>query len=115
MDKLQRNWGDVSRELNQAIEECKLRPKELASEASIDYFAARRALRSGVKNRTKVAVALCSYFEIDENKCKTGVNGNLLLAYEALDEVWDGTEVHAAFLRGLILSTGPYTIKSKRD
>ena len=101
-------------ELNEKITACKLSAGELSSCSKINYYAARRYLIRGVKKRNNSALKLCTYFNISTEipnimQCK-----ELMKVLETVEDVWDGTTIHAEFIDSLIRSTKSYKVEGRR-
>lgn len=92
---------------------CRLPPGELAKRAGIGYYAARRFLQHGVKNRTAAALKLCDFFEIPVDITQKVQNPGERLS-RILRETWDGSDDHAKLLAKLISSTKPFKITHRR-
>lgn len=114
MKKVQRNWECIRAELNDKISACKLNAKDLSCCANIDYYAARRYLKNGAKNRNTSVLLLCSFFNIEIEIPEFLQSKELQKLLEAIEDVWDGTATHAEFIAELIRSTQAYKIEGKR-
>jgi hypothetical protein len=103
--KVQRQWPAIAAELYQHLKECSMSDMELSVAAAVNYFAIRRLRESGVKNQTKNATKLCSFFKIslvDEAEVQ---NGQLEALIDEIGSVWDGSEAHAKLLTRLLRAT----------
>ncbi|MCU7872088.1 MAG: hypothetical protein KZQ91_05025 [Candidatus Thiodiazotropha sp. (ex Lucinoma borealis)] len=85
-------------------------PHQLAAHADVDYYAARRFLQVGVKNKTSNAVKLCESFAISLDKAPKVQTQLLEVLSDVLKDTWDGSEPHAILLTELIKSTKHFKI-----
>ena len=113
MKKVQRNWNDILEELNEKITSCNLNPTMLSRCSGVDYYASRRFLKNGVRNKTASSMKLCTFFNIELDKNLEMQNCELLPIIEAAEEVLDGTPIQAEFICRLIRSTKQYSINRK--
>lgn len=110
----QKEWHQIAAELRAKMNECGLNPKSLSINAGINYDAAYRLIKGGLKRRSKAAFQLCDYFKIDmtNNTISTTDKMRLDISRE-IDTVWDGSEAHARLLQKLIRSTKEFAIHNK--
>lgn len=111
MQKLQRDWADVSGDLNRCLASCNLGYQQLADGAGLSYDAARRYLISRrAKNNNASAKALCVFFGVPTEKTAKPQTDPLERMAQAIHEVWDGSEPHAELIVELIRTTKPFKI-----
>lgn len=103
--KVQRQWPAIAAELYQHLQECSMSDVELSAAAGINYFAIRRLRDNGVKNQTKNAIKLCSFFKISLDAEAEVQNGQLEALIDEIGSVWDGSEAHAKLLTRLLRAT----------
>jgi hypothetical protein len=115
MKKVQRNWPDVARELNERLTQSKLSHDKLASASGVGYYAIRRFRLSGVHNQSVNSRKLCSFFNIPiEIDIKVQPDQFTKLVSE-LASVWDGSEPHAKLLAKLIRSTKSFRVEGRKE
>lgn len=114
MQNNQRSWSSIASELRKKIDESGLEPGEIASKACIDYHAARRLCRGGLRNSSKNAIMLCHFFGVPlhENAKMQNLSHNHL--YECINQIWDGSQAHAELIMELIKSTQPFQFTSRK-
>lgn len=115
MNKVQRTWPEVARDLNQQLALNNLDYKTLASASGASYYAVRRLKLGGVHNQSINAKKLCTYFNIKidiEVKVQTDHFSKLVSELEA---VWDGSEPHAKLLSKLIRSTKSFRVEGRKE
>lgn len=113
MHKYQSDWSIACAALNDALRQYKDTPTSLARLSGVDYYAIRRFLKSGVKNKNNNALLLCAVFGIEVNKSAKPHSETLVALQRLLEDVWDGSQGHAALLTQLIESTQPYIVKKR--
>lgn len=115
MKKVQRNWPDVARELNEQLTQSKLSYDQLASASGVGYYAIRRFKLNGVHNQSTNAKKLCCFFKIAlEFEVKVQPDQFTKLVSE-LASVWDGSEPHAKLLAKLIRSTKSFRVEGRKE
>lgn len=107
----QANWTALKARLNQALEHYDGTPTELSQVTGINFYAVRRFLRFGVGSRSANAIRLCAFFKL--NSEKIAHEAAIASLHKLLDEVWDGSDPHAALLAKLIKSTRSFTIEER--
>jgi hypothetical protein len=113
MQNYQTKWDAACIELNKKLRQYDGRPFDLASDGEINYFAARRFLISGIKNRGRNAEKLCAFFKISIDETAKPRAGALSDLTGVLRDVWDGSEAHAKLLARLIESTKSFRIEGR--
>lgn len=113
MNKIQKNWGEISMELGKHLQECPLSNFLLSKASKVDYFAIRRYRKGGIKSQTQGALMLCKYFKIEMKISKKMQNPGLEKLITEIASVWDGTESHAQLLSKLIRSTKSFRIQER--
>lgn len=115
MQKVQRKWIDVAKELMERLQASNLSNVKLSKASHVNYYAIRRLRKSGVHNQSSNAEILCSYFKIQrEFDLKVQSNEFDKLVSE-LAAAWDGSEPHAKLLTKLIRSTKSFRIEWRKD
>lgn len=115
MEKVQRLWPDVARELNEQLTQSKLSYNQLAKASGAGYYAIRRFRLSGVHKQSVNARKLCSFFNIAiefDIKVQPGQFAKLVSELKA---VWDGSEPHAKLLTKLIHSTKSFRVEGRKE
>lgn len=113
MNKVQRSWADISKELNDQLSRYTLTNRALATASGADYYAIRRFRRNGAHNQTDNAEKLCSFFNIEIN-CNKNAQSNVLgKLVSELEAVWDGSDSHAHLLTKLIRSTRSFRVEER--
>lgn len=107
MQKMQNPWS-LARPLEQALLASPLTHSQLAEKAGVKYYAVRRMRLDGVKNRSKNAVALCTFFGISD--IGSGAVLSKADLESAVADAWDGTEEHGRLILDLIRSVGQYKV-----
>lgn len=105
MQKVQIPWVQVSSQLATALRASPLPLPELAAQAKVQYHAAYRMKRHGVKNRGKNALALCTFFNIPV-EASASISADMVTA--AVLDSWDGTPEHGQLLMDLARCVGRY-------
>ncbi|WP_293778440.1 hypothetical protein [uncultured Oxalicibacterium sp.] len=114
MQKVKTTWQLILPDLNAKLGGYKESPKALAEQCGINYFAARRFLTEGIKNRNKNAEKVCSFFGIELVKTEK-VQPELLEDLKNLvTSVWDGSVPHAELIAELIKSTKPFRVTERK-
>lgn len=116
MQKLQRDWVDVSADLNRCLATCNLGYKQLSALSGLSYYAARRYLVSRrAANNNSSAKALCKFFGISvEAETANSQRDVFRRLTEAIRDVWDGSEPHAELIENLIRTTKPFKIDGRK-
>ncbi|WP_347990128.1 hypothetical protein [Methylomonas sp. AM2-LC] len=115
MNKVQKPWSVLAKEIVDNLRSCTLSNRELAIKSGVDYFAIRRFRKNGVHNKTKGAASLCTYFQIIiavEEKVQISKLEQLV---SELTSVWDGSESHAKLLTNLIRSTKSFKVEERNS
>lgn len=115
MQKVQRQWKDVAKDLEAHLTQCKLNYSELSTASCVDYYAIRRMRISGIHNQTNNAKDLCTYFKIPivlKVKVQPDEFGRLV---SELESTWDGSEPHAKLLTKLIRSTKSFRVEGREE
>jgi ribosomal protein L18 len=114
MKKVQREKAVIIAEINAHLSNWKDGNNALSKAANINYHAARRALKGGIKNNSKLFISFCTLFEVEPFIVDKVQNTTLEKLTEMLRETWDGSEPHAALLHSLIKSTKPFKVQGRR-
>lgn len=111
--KVQRNWSDVRDELNAKLQASDHDYQLLARSSGVGYYAARRFVLSGAKNRTVTAEKLCLHFGIPLHITAKLQSNKLKELTSLVEEVWDGSGPHAELLGKLIKSTKSFKVQDR--
>jgi len=116
MLKMQNNqvyWPAARMQLGKKLKQYKDRPRDLAREADINYFSARRFILNGVHNRSRNVEKLCNLFGINVSKNAKMQIDSIGALTGLLRNVWDGTDAHAQLIGKLIESTKPFRVEDR--
>lgn len=114
MQKLQRDWEEISAELSRHLSACKLGYREFSSLSGLSYHTARRYLLScQAKNRNSSAESLCKYFGIPLQRSANVQTEQLEKIKGVIRDVWDGTVPHAELIVELIKATKSFKIDGR--
>lgn len=115
MNKVQRSWADVAKDLEGHLDQRERSNSELSKASLVNYHAIRRMRIKGVHNQSSNAKRLCTFFGISlihNVKVQTGEFDKLV--YE-LGAAWDGSEPHAKLLTKLIRSTKSFRVEGRKE
>lgn len=115
MEKVQRKWPDVARELNEQLAQSKLSHKQLSIASGADYHAVRRFTLNGAHNQSGNARKLCSYFNITIEISQKVQPDQFAKLVSELASAWDGSDSHANLIAKLIRSTKSFRVEGRKE
>lgn len=114
MHKSQAQWTVARVKLNEALAQYNDTSVALSRASGADFYAVRRLRKHGAGSRGKNALLLCAFFGIHVDENARALESEIDDLHKLLDEVWDGSNSHAALLAKLIESTRSFTVEERR-
>jgi transcriptional regulator with XRE-family HTH domain len=93
---------EISEQLHAYMRARKLSQSELASRAGVNQATVSRALRKQPTRHSRALQRLCIYADIEYGEGPKSTTSSSKLIIEAFQEVWDGTDAHAAAIARII-------------